>query len=238
MGRNKLKNSKKLIPAFLVLVIFTLSGCQLDKVKQLITGKINSAAAAVSPVGNITNPGRQKAKITDGLTMGDPNAKVKVIEFADFQCPGCGNYWSTTEPTIIKDYVDSGKVLFTFSPFSFVGSFVQGNSWDESVKAAEAAYCANDQGKFWEYHDYLFANQNGENEGAFKRERLIAFAHKIGLDHQTFVDCLDTAKHHQDVLDANDYATNSGINSTPSFIVNGTTVDSSTLIQTLDNDLK
>ncbi|MRS02476.1 disulfide bond formation protein DsbA, partial [bacterium] len=124
------------------------------------------------PVAEVIDPTFHTATITDGLTMGDPNAPIKLVEFADFQCPGCGSYWANTEPAVIKDYVETGKVFYTFSPFSFVGSFVQNNPYDESIKAAEAAFCANDQGKFWEYRDYLFANQIGENQGAFSEKRL------------------------------------------------------------------
>jgi len=176
------------------------------------------------PVAEVIDPTFHTATITDGLTMGDPNAPVKLVEFADFQCPGCGSYWSNTEPAVIQNFVETGKVFYTFSPFSFVGSFVQNNPYDESIKAAEAAFCANDQGKFWEYRDYLFGNQIGENQGAFSEKRLLAFAESLSLDMDTFTTCLKSAQHYQDVMDANDYATASGINQTPSFLVDGTLV--------------
>jgi len=177
--------------------------------------------SSIKPKLDVIDPGFHKATITDGLTMGDPEAPVKVIEFADYQCPGCGNYWSTIEPSIISQYVETGKVFYTFAPFSFVGSFVQNNPWDESIKSAEAAYCANDQGKFWDYRDYIFANQNGENQGQFSRDMLIQFAKNLELDTKVFTKCLDSATHNQTVLDANNYAIEQGINSTPSFMVNG-----------------
>jgi protein-disulfide isomerase len=177
------------------------------------------------PVAEVIVPTFHSATITDGLTMGDPNAPVKLIEFADFQCPGCGVYWSNTEPTVIQNYVETGKVFYTFSPFSFVGSFVRNNPYDESIKSAEAAYCANDQGKFWEYRDYIFANQIGENQGAFSEKRLLAFAESLSLDMKTFSTCLKSAEHYQDVMDANDFATNSGINQTPSFTIDGAVVE-------------
>lgn len=177
------------------------------------------------PVAEVIVPTFHSATITDGLTMGDPNAPVKLIEFADFQCPGCGVYWSNTEPIVIQNYVETGKVFYTFSPFSFVGSFVRNNPYDESIKSAEAAYCANDQGKFWEYRDYIFANQIGENQGAFSEKRLLAFAESLSLDMKTFSTCLKSAEHYQDVMDANDFATNSGINQTPSFTIDGVVVE-------------
>lgn len=177
------------------------------------------------PVAEVIKPTFHSATITEGLTMGDPNAPVKLVEFGDFQCPGCGSYWSNTEPVVIQNYVNTGKVFYSFSPFSFVGSFVKDNPYDESIKAAEAAYCANDQGKFWEYRDYLFANQIGENQGAFSEKRLLAFAENLSLEMDTFTTCLKSAQHYQDVMDDNDFATNSGINQTPSFTIDGVLVE-------------
>lgn len=171
------------------------------------------------PVGDINDPVFSKAVTTDGLTMGDPNAPIKVVEFADFQCPGCGYYWKDIEPNIIEKYVDTGLVYFTYSPFSFLGAYGTDPDWDESIKSAEAAYCANDQGKFWEYRAYLFGNQNGENQGAFVRKRLIAFADRLSLDSAAFTECLDSNKYYQTVMDANDYAQNSGLSYTPSFLI-------------------
>jgi protein-disulfide isomerase len=178
------------------------------------------------PTPKVIVPTFHSTTISSGLTKGDPNAPVKLVEFADFQCPGCGSYWSTTEATVIQNYVETGKVFYTYSPFSFVGSFVKDNPWDESIKSAEAAYCANDQGKFWEYHDYLFANQIGENQGAFSEKRLLAFASNLSLDMDKFTNCLKTDQYYQKVMDANDFATQSGITQTPSFLVDGTLVTS------------
>jgi protein-disulfide isomerase len=180
--------------------------------------------SSIKPKVKLIDPTFHKASITSGLTMGDPNAPVKVIEFADFQCPGCGNYWSTIESGIISQYVETGKVFYTYAPFSFVGSFVQNNPWDESLKSAEAAFCANDQGAFWDYRDYLFGNQSGENKGTFSKDFLIAIASKLKLDTKAFKTCLDSGTHTQTVQDANNYAVAQGINSTPSFLVNGTLV--------------
>lgn len=186
------------------------------------------------PVGDIVVSDRNVAKQTDGLTMGSPDAKVKVIEFADFQCPACASYWSQMEPGIIDAYINTGKVQFTYSPFSFLG---QGQSWDESVKAAEAAYCANDQQKFWEYRDIIFANHNGENQGAYTRERLIAFAKEIGLDQTSFKDCLDSDKYAQKVADDTAFAEGQGASYTPSFLINGKIVNAGELVQTIENAL-
>lgn len=187
------------------------------------------------PIGNITVPtsvARPKANFN---TAGDPNAPVKIIEYSDFQCPYCGNFSKDTEPQIMQTYVATGKVFFEYRS---AGEFI-GGPGGESIRAAEAAYCAGDQNKFWEMHDILFANQNGENKGAFLDARLIAFADKIGLDAATFKDCFNSNKYltlgqkdeqsaARDIQAASNFAelvaagqySKDGI-STPSFLING-----------------
>ncbi len=96
--------------------------------------------------------------------LGDPNAPVAVVEFADFQCPFCERFFSTTESDLIKNYVNTGKIRFIFRNFSFLGP--------DSTTAAEGAYCANEQGKFWEYHNYLYQHQGPENSGTFSQANL------------------------------------------------------------------
>ncbi|MCX6054004.1 MAG: DsbA family protein [Chloroflexi bacterium] len=189
------------------------------------------------PVGDITIPETQKASITNGLMMGDPNAKVQIVEFADFQCPGCGYYWANMEPEIKTQYIETGKANLTYSPFSFLGDRAADQSWNESNKSTEAVYCANDQDKFWEYRDFLFANQNGENQGAFSQVRLLAFGKEINLDSKIFKDCLVSGKYAQGVIDANLYATEQSVNQTPSFLVNGKLVTADILIQTIEEAL-
>ena len=108
--------------------------------------------------------------------LGDANAPVTIVEFADFQCPFCGRHHQTVEPSLIKEYVDTGKVSLVYKHLPFLGQ--------ESAFVAVAAECAADQGKFWQYHDYLFEHQQGENQGAFTKEKLIGFGktHRPGRD--------------------------------------------------------
>ncbi len=145
---------------------------------------------------------------------GDPNAPVTLIEFSDFQCPFCAKFASETGPQIDEMYVKSGKVRIGHFHFPFLG--------DESLWAAEASECAGDQGKYWEYYDYLFANHGGENQGAFSKENLKKFAQTLGLDSQAFDQCLDTGKFTSVVTNQGMFARQLGVQSTPSFIVNGT----------------
>jgi protein-disulfide isomerase len=164
-----------------------------------------------------------------GLNAGDPNAPVKVVEFADFQCPYCKLYWQDTETTIMSKYVATNKVYYTYSPMAFIGQ--------ESIDSTEAAYCANDQNKFWEYREYLFTNQGSENSGALSQSNLIAFAKNLNLDVNTFTSCLTSGKYASKVNDDNTYASQQGVSSTPSFLVNGKVYSSADLQKAIDDAL-
>lgn len=155
-------------------------------------------------------------------SMGDPNAPVKVEEFSDFQCPFCRQFHTDMAEDFVQKYVTTGQVYYTYVPFSFLGP--------ESVRAAEAAYCAMDQGKFWEYHDIVFANQAGENAGNFNDNRLKDFAQQLKLDTAAFNSCLDSNKYQEQVTADLEYGRGKGVNATPSFVVNdGTPVDMNSL---------
>ncbi len=169
-------------------------------------------------------PGNKIIKVADNPrpqanfnAMGNPKAPVKIIEYADFQCPYCKQFTENTEQQVVDTYVKTGKVYFEYHSFgAFIGA--------ESARAAQAAYCAGDQGKFWEYHDMLFANQGPENSGSLTDARLQAFAQTIGLDANTFNTCLSSGKYtdrvNQDGIDAQ----KAGVQATPSFVINGTLV--------------
>lgn len=168
----------------------------------------------------------------NGTAMGDPNAPVKIEEFADFQCPACAVFTSDFEPQIVKDYIATGKVYFKFIPFSFIGA--------ESKAAAEAAYCASDQGKFWEYHDLVLADQRGENQGWYNSARLLGYASdpRLGLNTTDFKTCFESGKYKQKVLDDMEYSKKNNVNSTPSFVVNGQITDLERLVPIIESALK
>lgn len=147
---------------------------------------------------------------------GDPNAPVTIIEFADFQCPYCGRHATVTGPQIDREYIQSNKVRLGYWNFAFLGP--------ESNWAAEAAECAADQDKFWEYHDKLFNSQAGENQGAFNKDNLKKFAEELGLDTSAFNACLDSGKYAQLIQDDSRAASAMGVSSTPTFVINGQTL--------------
>ncbi|HLF01900.1 MAG TPA: DsbA family protein [Anaerolineales bacterium] len=114
---------------------------------------------------------------------------------------------------IYEQYVTAGKVRLGYQHFAILGP--------ESQWAAEASECAADQNAFWEYHDYLYANQNGENQGAFNKDKLKQFAATLGLSATTFNDCLDSGKHSAFVTSQTQMLGSLGVQSTPTFVLNG-----------------
>ena len=184
---------------------------------------------SLTPVGDIKTVTAQARPNEKGLTFGPDNAPVKITEFADFQCPACKYYEDNLSSTLIKNYAATGKVQFTFVPDSFIGP--------ESEASAEAAFCANDQSKFWLYHDLLYANQGSENSGAFSNRRLSAFAQTIGLDVNAFNGCLNGHKYQNQVQAGVQQATDKKVDRTPTFNVNGQNVFADTLFQTIDTEI-
>ncbi|MGI0026428.1 MAG: DsbA family protein [Nitrosopumilaceae archaeon] len=143
--------------------------------------------------------------------LGNPNAPITIVEWGDYQCTYCHAFHETTKDSLIKEYVDTGKVNFVFRDFPLNGP--------DSVLAAEASYCANDQGKYWEYHDELYKNWAGEKTGWVNRKSLDQFANTVGIDTTQFDKCLDDNKYEQKVLDNEKFGENIGINATPSFLI-------------------
>lgn len=195
----------------------------------IILPQLNASSSNL-PVIEPTAKVRPQANFT---SMGDPNAPVKVEEYADFQCPACKYFFDNLEPLIIEQYVQTGKVYFTYVPYSFLDNGAPGR---ESKAAAEAALCAADQGKFWEYHDYIYVNQKGENEGNYSNARLKQFAEKLNLNMKTFNSCFDSGKYTADVeVNYMQQGRRNGVSQTPLFLINGSTlVDQRQLLQALD----
>lgn len=147
--------------------------------------------------------------LPDDAAQGSSNAPILMIEFSDFQCPFCKRFVDETYPQIKKNYIDTGKVRFIFRhvPLDF---------HEFAAQAALAAECADDQEKFWEYHDVLFKNQN-----ALDVDHLKKYAAELNLDAKKFDDCVNSAKHAKRVATDMTYAASVGISGTPTFIING-----------------
>lgn len=144
--------------------------------------------------------------------MGNPSAHVTLIEFGDFQCPFCDRFAKDTEPQINQTYIQTGKVNMMFVHFTIYGP--------DSITAAVAAQCVNDQGKFWNLYDILYKNQGAVNSGWANKDNLKKFALQIpGLDMQKLNSCLDSGKYVSLVENDLNFAASLGLQGTPAFII-------------------
>ncbi|NWG05312.1 MAG: thioredoxin domain-containing protein [Chloroflexi bacterium] len=167
---------------------------------------------SLKPVLDIVTVQAKPRPNVDRNTMGDPNAPIELVVYSDFQCPYCERFFDETEPLLVQYYISTGKVRFVYRS---AGNWVSDNiaratgatPKTESRDAALAAYCAADQGKFWEMHDALFANNmDVEDRGSFSDRRLSAIAESVNLNMDDFQDCYDSGKYDeqvdQDIADA------------------------------------
>ena len=145
--------------------------------------------------------------------LGSKTATVTIIEVGDYQCHMCKLWFEETRPQIIENYIDTGKANLVFVDMPFLGS--------DSIPASEATYCADDQGKYWEYHSMLFTYQEDEIDGGWaSATRLQAFAFNLGLDIEQFDKCMTTDDHFARVNYNKQVAvTEFGANSTPMFMI-------------------
>ena len=143
--------------------------------------------------------------------IGSENAEISIIEFGDYQCTFCYKFHQNTLSTIKSDYIDSGTINYVYRDFPLNGA--------DSILAAEATHCANDQEKYWQYHNLLFENWAGENTGWITMNSLTQFAVELKLDISEFKDCLTSHKYYQKVIDNENYAKKININATPSFLI-------------------
>jgi len=145
--------------------------------------------------------------------LGDESASISIVEFGDYQCPFCKRLFDQTEPQLMQEYVMSGKAKFYFLDFVIVGP--------DSLTLAEGAWCAEEQGKYYQYHDYVYSNQGDENSGWGTPEKVKSFAIDLGLDVEEFSLCLDSKKYESRVQQLTAMAQGLGSTGTPtSFIGN------------------
>ena len=144
--------------------------------------------------------------------LGDPLAPVTIVEFGDYQCHQCHNWFVNTKPMIMRDYIETGKVNLVFVDYAFLGR--------DSPKAAQASYCADDQNMYWEYHNSLYNSQESKiDNGWASSERLKAFAFNLNLDMEMFNECLDSEKYSKRVQYNSQQARDNGVRGTPGFFI-------------------
>lgn len=162
---------------------------------------------------------------------GNPDAAVKVIKYSDFQCPACAFYVKNLAPIVDRDYVETGKIQFIYHEFPL-------DIHANAQAAGEAGRCAGDQGKFWQMHDMLFANQSQWFQLSSPNNVFSSYAGQIGLNRSTFDSCMSGGTHSTQVTAAGQEAIAANIGATPTFIVNGQTVDINGLIPAIDAALR
>ncbi len=172
-----------------------------------------SLLSAQQPSGNQSQQ-RQNIPIDNAPSLGAANAPVTIVEFSDFQCPFCESFFNQTLPQIQKEYIDTGKARIVYKNLPIT------NIHPYAEKAAEAAECAEEQGKFWEYHDLLFQNQkawvSGNATTLFKE-----YASTLKLNTTGFNSCLDANKYSSEISKDLQDGRNAGVSGTPTFFING-----------------
>jgi len=179
---------------------------------------LNEGELTIAPTPTIQESG--PTKITAATFMengssilGDPNAPVTLVEFGDYQCYFCNQFFHTTEDSLFKNYVETGKVKVIFKDYTIIGP--------DSNTAAHAAHCADDQGQFWKYHDILYNNWNGENTGWASSDNLLQFAQDIDLNIDKFSKCMVDSKYTSIIINSNQDAKDLGLTGTPAFFIIG-----------------
>lgn len=211
-------NSKKILIGAVVAVVVVAGGAAF-----LLTSTPTNATESKSGDANPDPNASRNQEIISRLetvtmagapALGSADAKVTIVEFGDYQCTWCHRWHQSTKDSVIADFVDTGKARFLFKDFP-----INDHADRASSLAAEASYCAADQGKYWDYHDELYVNWEGENTGWVTKESLRQFASNVGLDSLEFSECLDSGRHGGLVKQNYNLAVAAGLSATPSFIV-------------------
>lgn len=175
-----------------------------------------SVITGIFLAANIEKPSNSILTTKNLIEGGSPiyghnDAPVTIVEWGDYQCTFCFRFHQSTLKTIQNDYINTGMVKLVFKDFPLNGK--------DSVLAAQAAHCAGDQKKFWEFHDVLYNNWAGEKTGWINRESLNKFAQQTNLNLEEFNNCIDSKKYQSKVSSSYQFGKEIGIDATPSFLV-------------------
>ncbi len=200
---------------------------------------IASLSSSPTPTASTSTPAVLSAEFTKAFSVGAANAKVTVVQYSDFLCPGCSQVSLGVMPKIIEQYVKPGKVRFEFRPMAFVAQ--------DSTPAGEGALCATDQGKFWQYHDaaYTAVWQGYFSKGIdpslvtlYRDGGMKAVAQAAGVDNAQFDTCMTNHAHLADIQSMTLAAQNSGVRGTPYVVVNGQPINGVPTFDMLDAAIK
>lgn len=156
----------------------------------------------------------------EGRYLGNQDAPVEFVIYSDFQCPFCGQFDERDFPPLVENFVKTGDVRVEWRPMPVIaGNIPMESPENESVRSAEAAMCAADQGQLWPYSEALYAAQGDPNSGVYDDEMLVETAGDLGLDTNTFESCLASGEKHDDVVGHYNEAIQRGIMGTPTFLI-------------------
>lgn len=208
-----------LVSGVILLAALIVSGAILSVGKNSFSGTSENTAVAPTagqPSANPTPTGPVDVSVDDDAFLGKKDAPVTIVEFSDFQCPFCRNFAKDTLPQLKKEYIDTGKARLVYRDFPL--SFHPG-----AIPAAQGAECAKEQGKFWEMHDTLFAEQGKQGTGTiqFTVDDIKKWAVQSGVNAAKFNQCLDSGKYKQEVEKDIADGTAAGVSGTPSTFING-----------------
>jgi protein-disulfide isomerase len=184
---------------------------------------IQQLGGRVSGGDTLRDPGlAYPTELMDGASIGRADAPVTLEVWEDFQCPVCARHSLEVEPVLVGTYVRDGVLRIVHHDLAFLGS---GGADDESVRAASGAVVANAQDAYWAYAHWVYANQDGENAGGFRPERLRSIAEAAGVDVTDWDARIADASVRQQVADSTATGMGKGVNSTPTMFLNGVLVD-------------
>jgi protein-disulfide isomerase len=201
----KLNYAQFILPGAILLAALIISGTLLFTRNQSSPGTAQIGGAPQGkPVDIKINP--------DDHVLGNKDSKVTIVVYADFRCPFCERFYTQTEKQLIADYVNTGKARFIFRNFAFLGP--------QSTWASEAAECANEQGKYWEYYNWLFGNQAPESDlNFYSKANLTKYAGQVGLGTAQFASCLNSDKYSKRVADDLVSGKAVGVTGTPTLLM-------------------
>ena len=199
------------------LVLTTIGAVVVGAVIILASGALKLGGG--SPTELATPATSYAGLAVDGATVGSPTAPVVMRVYSDFQCPACKSFVKTELAQLLIDLVQPGMLRIESTDIDIIDSHKAGST--ESLDLAAGAYCAEQQGKYWEYHDYVFWNQGGENTGYHNAAFIDRVATAAGLDLTAFHACQARSDIRQPILDATTTAAKAGIQSTPTLVVGG-----------------
>jgi protein-disulfide isomerase len=208
----KPRRSSSLTPFYLVLALVAVAGAFL-----LYRQTQGGAKAGATTLQQVVMTPEQLQRVP-GISQGQPNAPVVIMEFADFQCPACGRFAMFNKP-LAKDYIDNGTVRFVWYDFPLV------QLHKNAVLASRAGRCANEQNQFWAFHDLVFSRQGDWSESDEAGDLFAGYAQQIGIDRGAFEQCLSSDKYQKEVSESFQLGSTLGVQGTPTLIVNGKRIE-------------